>query len=181
MAELKRWDEILKRIKDIRSPVVAEIGVDNGKTSNRLLSAHKGLTLYMVDWWKKPPAGNSYIDSGASIPGKDNEYFKKTYQNCRNIAAKYYGRGIIVRGESTRIAKEFDNNFLDLVFIDADHSYIGCRNDIIAWMPKVKTGGWICGHDYNHPDQGEVKRAVDEIFHNRKIILGGNRTWFARI
>lgn len=36
---------------------------------------------------------------------------------------------------------------LDLVFIDGDHSYGAVQQDILAWMPKIKSGGIICGHD----------------------------------
>lgn len=36
---------------------------------------------------------------------------------------------------------------LDLVFIDADHSYAECLLDIKSWTPHVRPGGIICGHD----------------------------------
>jgi predicted O-methyltransferase YrrM len=38
---------------------------------------------------------------------------------------------------------------VDLLFIDADHSYKGVKRDFDAWFPKVKNGGVICFHDYN--------------------------------
>lgn len=41
---------------------------------------------------------------------------------------------------------------MDLVFIDADHRYDHVVEDILAWYPKVKSGGIICGHDYDPPD-----------------------------
>ncbi len=50
---------------------------------------------------------------------------------------------------------------LDLVFIDADHSYKSVRADIANWLPKVKKGGVLAGDDFPFPD---VKRAVKEIF-----------------
>lgn len=176
--KIYRWDEILNRIKDIKNPVVAEIGVDNGKTSKRLLKNHPSVILHMVDWWKAPDKNNSYASSGASIPGKGKEYFERTYQNCRAIYNQYKKRCFIHRGDSLKIVDKFNDNYFDLVFIDADHSYEGCIKDIKAWYPKVKLGGIICGHDYDHPDQGEVKKAVDEYFEN--IELGENRTWFVR-
>lgn len=179
--KLYRWDEILKRIKHIKQPIVAEIGVDNGKTSKRLLAGHKGLILFMIDWWKKPPADNSYAKSGASIVDKPDEYFERTYRNCRIIEKTYKPRAKIIRGESLKISMNFRNGYFDLVFIDADHSFDGCYNDIIAWLPKIKQGGWLCGHDYDHPDQGEVKRAVAAALPGRKIEIGANRTWFYKV
>lgn len=177
----KRWDEIIKRIKHIESPVVAEIGVDNGKTSKRILKAHSGLFLFMVDWWQLPSKENSYASSGASIADKGEKYFKDTYENCHKIATQYKSRCKILQGESAEMASNIENGTLDLVFIDADHSYDGCKHDIIAWLPKVRQGGWIGGHDYAHPDQGEVRKAVDEMFSEEKIKLGANRTWWVKV
>jgi len=179
-SKLKRWDEIYSRVKNIKAPVVVEVGVDNGKLSKQLLIKHPGLILYMVDWWQQPPKDSSYGKSDASIVTKNKEYFIKTYENCKAIANQYKKRCMILRGESAEMAGNIPDGSLDLVFIDADHSYEGCRHDNIAWLPKVKKGGWIGGHDYAHPDQGEVKRAVDELY-GKEIVLGENRCWFHKV
>lgn len=41
----------------------------------------------------------------------------------------------------------------DLLFIDADHSYAGIKNDFNRFSPLVKKGGLIAFHDIN-PDRG---------------------------
>jgi hypothetical protein len=46
------------------------------------------------------------------------------------------------------------------------------------WWPLVASGGYLCGHDYDHPRIGEVKRAVDEMF--QCVELGQDMTWFMR-
>lgn len=46
----------------------------------------------------------------------------------------------------------------DFVFIDADHSYMGCLNDFIAWFPYVKPKGYIAFHDYQMFSVREVLR-----------------------
>jgi hypothetical protein len=168
-------------LQRIQKPVVAEIGVDNGKTSKKLLSMHPRLFLYMVDWWQPPPADSLYAKSDASIVKKDKEYFKLTYKNCKNIAFHYPERTRILRGDCIEMAQHVKDGMLDLAFIDSDHSYEGCKAHILAWLHKVKKGGWIGGHDYNHPDQGEVKKAVNDIFSKDEIKLGDNRTWWVRI
>lgn len=55
------------------------------------------------------------------------------------------------------------NESLDLVFIDADHTYEGCKKDIDLWWPKLKKGGVMLGHDYGPHFEGVVK-AVNERF-----------------
>jgi hypothetical protein len=58
---------------------------------------------------------------------------------------------------------------LDLVYIDACHSYECVRNDLNAWFGKVKKGGIIAGHDYKNNDYG-VRQAADEFTRGRFIL-----------
>jgi hypothetical protein len=61
--------------------------------------------------------------------------------------------------------KKFRDESLDFVFIDASHEYEDVKKDIEAWLPKVKPGGILAGHDY-HGDENDwfpgVKQAVNE-------------------
>lgn len=67
----------------------------------------------------------------------------------------------------------------DMVFIDGDHSYEHCRDDIQTWLCVLKDGGIIAVHDYQkhmfehspdgpHPKSWPgVDRAVDENLLNK--------------
>ena len=63
---------------------------------------------------------------------------------------------------SIEASKLYEDNSLDFVFIDASHEYEDVKADILSWLPKVKIGGILAGHDYNTFEG--VNRAVDEIF-----------------
>jgi predicted O-methyltransferase YrrM len=52
---------------------------------------------------------------------------------------------------------------IDMVFIDGDHRYETVVKDIKKAYELLKSGGLICGHDYNHPQWPGVKKAVDEL------------------
>lgn len=56
-----------------------------------------------------------------------------------------------IQGKSPDAASRYADNSLDFVFIDADHTYHAVKADIEAFMPKIKSGGYIAGHDYNSP------------------------------
>jgi len=68
-----------------------------------------------------------------------------------------------VQKDSVLASENFKDSFFDLVFIDADHSYDSVKKDILAWLPKVKRGGVLCGHDYGNPEHGGVEKAVKEL------------------
>ena len=69
---------------------------------------------------------------------------------------------------SVQAAAEVDRQF-GLVFIDATHSEESVREDIKLWAPKVRSGGIVCGHDYNNKRFPGVKVAVDEYFGEENI------------
>lgn len=48
----------------------------------------------------------------------------------------------------------------DFCFIDADHSYEGCKKDWENYSPMVSPGGIVAFHDTGHPP---VKKVFDEI------------------
>jgi predicted O-methyltransferase YrrM len=73
-----------------------------------------------------------------------------------------------IRGGSSESARFFEDGSVDFVFIDADHVYDRVKEDILAWLPKVKPGGIIAGHDYNAAHQG-VLQAVPEIFGTKVV------------
>ena len=75
---------------------------------------------------------------------------------------------ILIKGTSEEASNAVPNEGLDWVYIDADHSYESAKKDISIWMPKVRKGGIVSGHDYikNYSVSGiefGVWRAVDEL------------------
>lgn len=76
----------------------------------------------------------------------------------------YYNK---IKGESSEAASQFNDGELDLVFIDANHTYEFVKRDILAWLPKIKKGGIIAGHDYGRDDYRPypgVQQAAREVF-----------------
>lgn len=175
------------RAREIRSRVQegstgAEIGVFAGDLSTRLLQ-DKTMNLILVDSWATHGEGE-YAKSGdfhATLSQEQqDDYFKMT-QNRVKFAN---GRAKIIRKSSVEAAKDVADNSLDFIFVDADHSYEGCKADIIAWKDKVREGGIISGHDYKNTDFPcfGVEKAVDEfvVENGLRLELGENFTWFTR-
>ena len=78
---------------------------------------------------------------------------------------KYYKS---IRKNSIEAADQFEDESLDFVFIDASHEYEDVKKDIQIWLPKIKKGGILAGHDYyiGYDYFPGVKAAVNECLSN---------------
>lgn len=178
-AKRKRWHEIYQRIHKLDKIKMVEVGVWKGINAFHLLGVLPQLEWYGVDTWTPPTPESSYGKSGAEIAAKTEQDFHAAYEAACEAVKPFGDRVHIISGSSLSAVEQFADRSLDIVFIDADHSYEGCLSDIIAWTPKVKIGGLICGHDYANKN-GDVKGAVDEIF-GKKIELGEDHAWFHKV
>lgn len=134
----------------------AEIGVLNGEFTRYLL-ANTSMFMYAIDPWIAIP---EYDDMHNSAPESVWELrMKNTYDNL----SPFVGRYDIIKGYSVEVAKTFEEDSLDFIYIDADHRYEAVKADLEAWHDKIVVGGMMAGHDF--VDSGEnfgVKSAVME-------------------
>jgi predicted O-methyltransferase YrrM len=80
------------------------------------------------------------------------------------LEKQYPERLDLFMGTTNHSSLNIEDGSLDFVFIDADHSYDSVKDDIARWAPKVRTGGWVGGHDYHPRKWPGVVKAVDEAF-----------------
>jgi hypothetical protein len=94
--------------------------------------------------------------------------------------------GTVHEMQSVEAAKRYADGELDFVFIDANHEYGAVAADIDAWRSKVKTGGWLSGHDFCQWPGFGVIEAVTERFQRIEVWSGSKgmgdaqmqpRTW----
>jgi hypothetical protein len=72
------------------------------------------------------------------------------------------GKYKTLKMDSVEASLQFPDGFFDVIFIDADHDYIPFNRDLNAWIPKLKFGGTLCGHDY--PGWVGVAKTLPERF-----------------
>ena len=123
-----------------------EVGVDEGEHANRILEWNEVKKLYLVD-----------------VVDNVHDRFKHEGDRVQFILKP-----------SVEAAKDFKDNSLDFVYIDACHSYQAVMEDLNAWYPKVKIGGIICGHDFRPSDleiHEGVAQAVTDFFSSLNIEL----------
>jgi len=108
--------------------------------------------FYCVDNWNGVP--NVYDPTEQY---KGDVLYKQFTENIKPV--KDYIK--VLSMSSIEASKQFDDNYLDFVFIDAGHEYEEVKSDIDAWYPKLKKSGIIAGHDYTDEFPGVIK-AVNE-------------------
>jgi len=157
-------DSVISLIKDNNYKEVAEIGIFRGILARQVLTRCHLWRYYMVDPWI-PYSGEGAGYLATITSGSWNDI-------CLGIYSEFQEYPIvrIIRLDSVRAATLFEPESLDMVFIDADHTYEHEKEDIGAWFPIVRVGGILSGHDYgSYPG---VVKVVDERFPKRQLLPG---------
>lgn len=183
----QRGSAVLKRLPV--NAVAAEIGVLRGFMSEYLLRNHPTLELFMVDNWQTAENQPAHYRATGDVHANHTDPVRVAShrREAEGRAQQYPERAIIFPVPSVEAARTIGDGSLDLVFIDADHSYEGVKADLAAWVPKVKAGGWIGGHDYSNTDPAYdfsgVDRAVNEWASAWGVVVETdlNFTWWARL
>ena len=55
----------------------------------------------------------------------------------------------LIREDSQTAAQQLEDEAYDFVFIDGGHSMKQVLADLDSWVPKVRPGGLVAGHDAN--------------------------------
>jgi hypothetical protein len=150
-----------------------ELGTWKGKSASymavEIANSGKNIKFDCVDIW-----------NGAGVPGEyendasvKNQTLYEEFTKNMEPAAGYYTP---VRAWTVEAADLYAPESLDFVFVDAGHDYDSVKADLHAWLPKVKPGGWIGGHDYSWAIG--VKRAVNETFTN---VSTNNTSWLYQV
>ena len=133
-----------------RMDSVCEIGSWMGRSTHALLTSCKG-EVHSVDTFM---GSENPLDTGHRDVF---DIFKANVGHFKNLH--------IHRKKSVEGAKDFEDNSMEMVFIDAGHQYHEVKEDIIAWRPKATK--LLSGHDYNWH---EVAQAVDEMLGRTECI-----------
>ncbi len=137
---------------------LVEVGCAFGRSTAYLgaLCATRGAKVLAVDSW-------------CAWPPDSQQVFLENMHQCGLL-----GTVVPVCMDSTKAAAALcPGASFPFVFIDADHAYESARDDIAAWLPRVRPGGVLAGHDYC-ADWPGVIRAVDEAFGVGAVEVLGN-------
>lgn len=147
------------------NPTIVNIGAGAGTSGLAFVESRPDVTLYTVDIQdESSPFG--------CLQGERMVFESADYSHLAGV------RWFQIHGNSATVGAGWNRAPVDMVFIDADHSYEGCMADIQSWIPNLTAGGILAVHDYRKdeafakPEDGRkrphpmawpgVDQAVDE-------------------
>jgi predicted O-methyltransferase YrrM len=162
--ELEQLDALASSIPP--GGIIVEIGSLHGRSAYCFAKANPESTVHCVDVWQGNLAMTGYINS--------TERFSEYVQDCPNI----YPHKIDSQNPTFMLDEK-----IDLFFLDATHKNPSDWDYIQLWLPKIKAGGILSGHDYNSsfPD------VIDNVFlltwhgYQRLPMLPNSAIWSFRI
>ena len=165
------YDEVAKK----KYKVLVELGTWKGHSiihlAKKLQKEEYEFELYGVDLFENSlihqTEGNHYLSN--QIPLLWDIY----NANLEKAQVRHLVKDI--KESSWKASEKFKDGSVDFLFIDADHKYESVVKDIKSWLPKMKKGGMISGHDFHQPTAG-VKKAVEELIPDYK--LGTDHIWY---
>ena len=142
-----------------------------GFFASSLLRLNEDLALLVVDPYMRQAPG--------SQPVHDEMASEAALQTVNKLVRQFQPRVHFMLTTSERAAPWIADESLVFVFIDAMHDRSSVSQDIKLWWKKVRRGGFLSGHDYNHEFPGVVE-AVDSFCREASLLLflGPDSVWW---
>ncbi|SRR6056297_358368 len=115
-----------------KNGIVAELGVDEGKFSESILNINNPRKLHLIDYWGTK---------------RYNQRKRKKVEE-RFISQIRNNRVEIIIGLSNNVVTRFPDEYFDWIYIDTSHSYEDTIKELEGYRTKIKSNGFITGHDY---------------------------------
>lgn len=176
----RRWDVIATFMEQQGYKTLVEVGCKEGRTTGHILKTVPDSRVIAIDPWCSMPDQQG-VTGGETYEEWDFSAIEKQF--WENVG-EHRDRCTMLRQTSAEAAtfeRFYDTHAkpltLDAVFIDAAHDYENVKKDIALWWPKVRPGGMLIGHDFNHKWPG-VERAVAEVFNLMAVGVAPDSVWF---
>jgi predicted O-methyltransferase YrrM len=137
---------------------IVEIGSYCGGSTEIIASVFKKSKINCVDPWQKYVEDCSVYDlDRQELELKEAEMiFEQVIQQYPNVTKN--------KTTSSDYVKNVLDQSIDFIYIDGNHQYSSVKEDIFNWLPKIKRGGVLSGHDYGWPS---VSRALIEVLNRQ--------------
>jgi predicted O-methyltransferase YrrM len=148
----KDRNDLAVLFKELGFKIGAEIGVFSGAYSEILCQTITGLELYCIDAWTKY---EGYHD----VRGEQERY-DRIYEQAKTRLSSFNCH--LIKKWSMDAVNDIPDESLDFIYIDGNHDFEHCTEDITSWSRKVRSGGIISGHDFRTCNSDILKIQVQD-------------------
>lgn len=162
-------EEVLVKHFGDKKFVGAEIGVCLAATTELFMKKVPNIEkYYAIDSY---PA---YTDWNGADFNEERQSLMKQY--AVDVLKPYADKIEFVYEDSTEYSQKVEDNSLDFIFIDGDHSYEGFLRDLQNYFSKVKSGGIVSGDDISLV---AIQKGLQEFFKGSKVEINtNNKMWY---
>lgn len=136
-----------------------EIGSYSGESTEIFLKSGKIKKMYCIDPWQTGYDDNDGA-SFSNMPMVERMFEDRILYDYPQVEK--------IKMPSWKARELFENESVDFVYIDGNHTYRYVKDDIKNFLPLIKKDGLIGGHDYTNDNHPGVRRAVDEVLSREK-------------
>lgn len=153
--------------------ILVEVGVAYGKSlaylARKVIDAGKAdVSIVGIDPWHD--VWGFWDDLSILVEKAQGSAYLAFLNEMQAHAPEELARAQVWREESVPGAQRMALSLIaepernvSFVFVDAVHDYEHAKEDIAAWLPLIRKGGIIAGHDHT-PSWPGVEKAVTEAF-----------------
>lgn len=168
---LKEFIDDMWDIREISNFV--EIGSYAGESTMMFANKFVDAKIYCIDPWNDMDFEAYKIDKvgvgSYTKPSLVESIFDENIKNYNNITK--------IKLTSEEAASQFEDNSLDMVYIDGIHTVKYIAIDLEKWIPKVKSGGIISGHDFSQRFR-KYANYIKNYMGGQPIKVYGDNSWY---
>lgn len=157
----KLYDQMVEKYDNA---IFAEIGVFKGRSitylAEKVKESNKNIKVYAIDLF------TFQKEQVAQKCGKIDEPFYEEYLKNIEPLKDYI---TTIKGDSRTVHEQFEDESVDFLFIDGEHTKPVLSTELTVWYPKIKWGGVIAGHDYSM-----IKGVIDRFFKDKQLPVVNN-------
>jgi predicted O-methyltransferase YrrM len=175
MKVMRRTEDQINGLKDlidfmeIKGARMLEIGSYLGESARIFAESKKFSKIHCLDLWA---GGYDQSDYASQNMAGVEDIFMEFKSEFPDLIVPH-------KNNSSEVSSLFDDGYFDFIYIDGNHTYESVESDIKACITKIKSGGYIAGHDYDYPLYS-VKKVVDKIFSSPDAVFS-DTSWIKKI
>ena len=175
------YQQIVTSLPYDEKTVFVELGAWKGRSTHYLASeilrSGKPVYLYVIDAWADPGVEGDGLDP-ASEEDKAAGSIRACFdRNLRGLSGRLGERMTVYQNDTVAQSSHFSDESVDVVWVDANHTYEGVKRDLASWWPKLAVGGVMGGDDWAWET---VRRAVSQRFGDAVRSYGEYPWWVVR-